>query len=201
MSNRLFKKSYVNVNIEAKAKKVPGRAHEWDAEQKMYAAQLYIVTANTDEVARQTGIPKRTIQRWISDPAFQDSYMNTARRSMSAKLEVVQTKLIETAYKRLEERLDEGDAYAKKDGSLGYKPVSARDCAVIAAVTLDKVRLARGEPTSISRSESTKKLTGLKEELEQAAEAVMNKNTPTAINNSDESINADVPEPLEHYKK
>ena len=141
---------------------------------RIEAALSYLVHNNIQKVANQTGIPRRTINKWASElwweplltelcqqnePEFQAGFKENIRLALSAvkdRLEHGETKLVKG-----------------KDGEyIGKKvPVGAKDSMVIAGISYDKWRLSRGDPTAITAnvggsSEELRKIA--KEEIQSA---------------------------------
>ena len=76
----------------------------------------------------------------------------------SAELDMQLTNSIDTARKSIDERLTIGDPYIKKDGEIGFKPVSCRDSTVTFGILYDKLQLTRNMPTKIVANQDLNKL-------------------------------------------
>ena len=46
------------------------------------AIEALLLSKSTSEAAETSGIPRRTIERWKSDPAFQDAYVAASREKL-----------------------------------------------------------------------------------------------------------------------
>lgn len=119
--------------------------------------------------SRLTGIPRATLQSWRSKPWYAEA-VEIIRKQLDEQLDGRMTHIVNKGIKKLEQRLDEGDAVVQRDGSLVYKPVSARDTAIISSIFFDKRNLLRNKPTSITSNQSTaERLAELKDRFKEIA--------------------------------
>ena len=117
------------------------------------AATSYLVHGSIQKVAAEIGIPQRTVSDWKNsvwweplsaeirygkEHEFEEAFKENARLPLSAvqdRLEYGDTKLVK----------DKNGEYVKK-----RVPVGARDSMIIAGISFDKLRLSRGDPTTIT---------------------------------------------------
>lgn len=127
-------------------------------EDRSKAVYLYCMWGNAVKVAEELNIPRRTVSDWVNREWFIKE-LATIRHEKNQELDAMFTKVIELAEKKALERLTDGD-YAKhdSDGTMLYKPVSAKDAQMIAAIGYDKRALQRGDPTSRTEKVSTTKI-------------------------------------------
>ena len=133
------------------------------------AIGVYVVTGNFTATGKQLNIPERTINDW----AKQDWWLKEITRVREEKqdeLDAQITGYIEKAFKNVDNRLDHGDAYIKKDGEIGFKPVSCRDSAMVGGIMFDKRALIRNMPNNITASTDSSKLLKLQEQLDTLSE-------------------------------
>jgi uncharacterized protein YbjT (DUF2867 family) len=64
------------------------------------------------------------------------------------------SKVLDLAVKNIEERIVDGDPYTAQ-GEVRFKPVSAKDLAIILGVVYDKRALIRGEATTLTGEAKT----------------------------------------------
>jgi len=143
---------------------------KYSDEIKDQAVIEYCITGNVEKVCKSIGVPKRTVYEWITKQWFIDKLANL-RTEKDQELDALYTETIQLAKEKALERLRDGD-YAKHDadGNVLYKPVSAKDCTMVAAIDWDKRTLQRGGVTSRTEKVSTDKmLDGLTERFTQVS--------------------------------
>ena len=137
-------------------------------------ALSYLVHGNAQKVADQTGIPRRTIAQWKSEPWW-DELLTEIRQQNEPEFQAGFKENIRLALSAVKDRLEHGETklVKGKDGEyIGKKvPVGAKDSMVIAGISYDKWRLSRGDPTAITAnvggsSEELRKIA--KEEIQSA---------------------------------
>ena len=109
---------------------------------------LYVSGRPIREAARMLGIKEVTAKSWRRTDWWA-KMESAARRVASQTADRKLSKVLDLAIKRIETRLEKGDPYTAQ-GEVRYKPVSAKDLAIIIGVTYDKRSLIRGEATVIS---------------------------------------------------
>lgn len=117
------------------------------AERIHKAAVLYSIHGSSNIVANLTGTPERTIRDWMKSGEFQAT-LAECHKETSTKLQAKMKNIIADAYDRLHERVNNGDVKAIKTESgveLVNVPVTAKDLAIVAGVTIDKAMLISGQ--------------------------------------------------------
>jgi hypothetical protein len=136
-------------------------------QQRREAAVQYLLLGNLTAVAKVTSVPASTLADWA-----RSSWWNTLvvelRAEKGAELDGAFTRIIHEATEHLLDRLKNGDPYVVS-GEVRRKPVSARDLALVAAITYDKRALARNESPAASRDDNY--LPGLAQYLEDYGKA------------------------------
>jgi hypothetical protein len=115
-------------------------------QQRRQAVLCYLLHGNWRTVAAATGIPQRTLNDWALQPWF-GTLLAEVRAEKGTELDGAFTQIIHAAIEQLLDRLKNGDPVMVA-GQVKRKPVSARDLALVAAITYDKRALARGRPES-----------------------------------------------------
>lgn len=144
------------------------QASKYTREQKIKACATYLLCGNVYQTAMTCGLDPNTVSDWKTRSTWWPELTDQLRKDHQDSLDAIVTTTIDTVIGKLTERLDQGDAYVQKDGSVGYLPVKAKDLAVIMAVLYDKRALIRGEATSI-RKESTESLKTLENRFKEFA--------------------------------
>jgi len=140
-------------------------------EDRRYACLIMAIKGNVLAVSRETKIPETTLRDWIKTDWWVDMCAEV-REQKQQELDSKWTEIIELATSKVTERLKNGD-YAKHDntGKVLYKPVSAKDAQMVAAIGYDKRALQRGDPTSRTEKVSVeKRLDNLTERFTQVSE-------------------------------
>lgn len=146
----------------AKAGKAIGQRASYSDKEKMNAACSFAVCGNSRRVAEITGVPEGTIRAWKTTEWWEE-IQSRIIKEQDEELDTKLTKLVDKAVAEVNDRLEDGDyVYNSKLDKLIRKPINAKDLAVVAAITVDKRQLLRGQPTSrtenISQESTLKKL-------------------------------------------
>jgi len=112
-------------------------------QQRREAVAYYLLYGNWRRVSELTRIPQRTLNDWSIQPWFA-TMLAELRAEKDSELTASYTRIIDVAVEQLLDRLSNGDPYVV-GGEVKRKPVSARDLALVAAITYDKRALARNE--------------------------------------------------------
>ena len=120
------------------------------------AAATYLVLGNLRATAKQCRVNERTLSDWVKSEWW-DSLLQTLHHEKGVELDAKLSEVIDKALWNLKDRLDNGDVKIRADGTTQRVPVSAKDCAIIAAVGFDKRQILRNQPTSIT-GDSTQRL-------------------------------------------
>lgn len=133
---------------------------------RLQAIGAYVVTGSQTATAKETNIPRTTISQWSKQEWWLRELVKV-RHEKQDELDAQLTGYIEKAFKSVGSRLDKGDAYIKKDGKIGYKPVSCRDSATVGGIMYDKRALLRNMPTTITANTGSDKLLKLQAKFEE----------------------------------
>jgi len=104
--------------------------------------------------SRLTGIPYATVNTWRSKEWYAQA-IELIRSQLDEQLDGKMTHVLNKGINKLEERLEQGDPVVNRNGEVTYKPVSAKDSAIISSIFFDKRNLLRNKPTSITSNQST----------------------------------------------
>lgn len=117
---------------------------------------LALVAGGTSRATacKLTGIHRRTFDRWRDKEWFSQA-IDLIRKQLDDQLDGKMTKVINKTIDKLYDRIDTGDAVVQRNGELVYKPVTAKDAAIISSIFFDKRNLLRNKPTSITSTQST----------------------------------------------
>jgi hypothetical protein len=153
--------------------KPENKRHGWYSDaKKMEAACTYAVTGNARRVSELIKVPEGTIRAWKTTEWWHE-VMSRIQQEQNEELDSKLTKLVDKAVDHINDRLDHGDyVYNAKEDKLIRKPVGAKDLSIVAAVTVDKRQLLRGQPTSrVEKVSENEKLTRLAAEFKKFAQA------------------------------
>ena len=104
--------------------------------------------------SRLTGIPYATISTWRSKEWYTQA-IELIRMQLDEQLDGKMTHVLNKSINKLEQRLEQGDPVVDRNGGITYKPVTAKDSAIISSIFFDKRNLLRNKPTSITSNQST----------------------------------------------
>jgi hypothetical protein len=137
--------------------RIPGS--QYTTEQRREAAMMFALHGNLTHVEKTLGIPDSTLSAWTKQPWW-ETLMGEIRNDANQLIQARALKTLNKAFDELDERLENGDECATKEGVMRLK-VKARDAAFIAAVVFDKRQILMRQPTSITHNDTS----GLAEEL------------------------------------
>ena len=120
-----------------------GKQKVYTMEEKMQAAIAYAITGSANRAAKMCNIPQPTFHTWTTKDWWPD-LVTQARNHKDQAMDGQITGLMHTATGLLAERMASGDPYVLKDGTVGYKPTTARDMATILGILTDKRVIMRG---------------------------------------------------------
>ena len=109
---------------------------KYDDRQRREAVTQYLLLGNVEAVAKATRIPATTLRDWMASPWW-NTLSVEVRSEKGAELDGALTRIIHEATTQLLDRLKNGDPVMVA-GQVKRKPVSARDLALVAAITYDK---------------------------------------------------------------
>lgn len=110
-------------------------------EHRRRAVALYLLHGNWRRVSELTRIPERALKDWSIQPWF-GTMLAELRAEKARELDGTYTRILDEATAQILDRLKYGDPYIV-GGEVKRKPVSARDLALVAAITYDKRQLSR----------------------------------------------------------
>ena len=114
-------------------------------QQRREAVTQYLLLGNVEAVAKATHVPASTLRDWMTT-AWWGTLSVEIRAEKGNELDGALTRIIHEATDQLMDRLKNGDPVLIA-GQIKRKPVSARDLALIGAITFDKRALCRNQPT------------------------------------------------------
>lgn len=168
-------KKYVRKNNGAGRQKHRDRPenkrHGWYSDsKKMEAACTYAVTGNARRVSEICKVPEGTVRAWKTTEWWHE-IMSRIQQEQNDELDSKLTRLVDKAVDEINDRLENGDfVYNTKMDKLIRKPIGAKDLSIVAAVTVDKRQLLRGQPTSrVEKVSENEKLMRLQAEFKKFA--------------------------------
>lgn len=120
-------------------------------ETKLEAARLYVLTGSASATEKKLGLGGSTVLNWLDTDWFQEEVEKTKAEITSQHKAKLRT-LIDSALDEAQDRLANGEQVLSKNGNTVSVPVRARDCALIATMSIDRLRLLEGRPTKITAS-------------------------------------------------
>ena len=144
----------------------PRYRNRYSDAKKMEVACCMAVCGNSKQASEVTRVPEATIRTWKTTEWWNE-IMSRIHQEEDEELDTKLTKLVNKAVASVNERLDNGDwIYNAKQDKLVRKPVSAKDAAIVSAISIDKRQLLRGQPTSrVEKVSQNERLTKLAEQF------------------------------------
>jgi transposase-like protein len=122
-------------------------------QQRREAVLQYLLLGNVEAVAKATHVPASTLRDWMTI-AWWGTLSVEVRAEKGSELDGAFTRIIHEATDQLMDRLQKRDPVLV-GGEIKRKPVSARDLALIGAITFDKRALSRNQPAPSSEADYT----------------------------------------------
>lgn len=109
---------------------------------------LYVSGTPIREAARSVGVNEDTAKAWRRTDWW-TKIETVARMVASQTADRKLSKVLDSALTKISDRIDKGDPYTAQ-GEVRFKPVTAKDLAIILGVVYDKRALIRGEATTLT---------------------------------------------------
>jgi hypothetical protein len=148
--------------------KAQGNRTHYSDKEKMNAVCIFAISGNSRRVAELAKIPEATIRQWKTTEWWNE-ILTRIHVEEDEELDTKLTKLVNKAVDAVNDRLDDGDwIYNPKLDKLVRKPVSAKELAIVSAISIDKRQLLRGQPTSrVEKISQDERLLKLAEQFKQ----------------------------------
>ena len=132
---------------------------QYTDEQRRQAVVAYSFLGTDTATAESLGIPRSTLTEWKSTQWWQD-YSSQIRQDVTDEISAHTLQITRKALSAVEDRLENGDTRYTRTGQLVTVPVSARDAALVFAITFDKRQLLLNRATQITESRNVGELAG-----------------------------------------
>lgn len=128
---------------------MPGRQYS-DTEREA-AVAVYVAEGTYKAASDATGISADTIRAWkLRNAAWWEEAAERARAEYAPVHDAAIRQTMEASLEQLRDRVLNGDYVLDKEGNQVRMPVKARDLVIAAGTMFDKLRIIRGQPTSIA---------------------------------------------------
>ena len=121
-------------------------------DRKRLAARLYLANnGNAAKTAKQLGVSRWNFgpNKWLGQEWWNET-LESVRQEIDSESLARQRHIVELADSAVISRLINGDERLQRDGTISNVAVTARDAALIASISRDKLRIAEGKPTRIT---------------------------------------------------
>ena len=132
----------------------------------------FVVTGNITKTAALHNMPEQTVRDWTKSE-WGIELVGEIREQKAPELDANFTKLIDSAFKQAQDRVDNGDYRVTKDGKLIRVPMGGKELVISGATVYDKQRLHRNQPTAITGKAET--LNSLAKQFDQLAQSYKEK--------------------------
>lgn len=143
----------VSIKIPESVNNLPSKYNNLD---RIQAVSIFIVIGKIRETARYCGLAYNTLFSWTQTDWWADC-INQAHGINRHVINARSAAVINQAFDGVQDRLTNGD-YATYDhvrDEIIYKPVSAKDCAVIFGIMFTNQRINNSLATTITHSTTT----------------------------------------------
>lgn len=131
------------------------RGEQWDELDKRKAVTAFLLTRNVAKSSRLCGIPRQTIQSWKdNNPEWWERTVQEVWATQEEYMQAGCREVIDLAFDGILDRLKNGDVVIVQ-GEERRVPQKSLDLAKVMGITMDKLNLLRGKPTSISGKQET----------------------------------------------
>jgi transposase-like protein len=124
-----------NLSTETQEKRV---TRQYSDTEKFKAVAVYINLGTLTATASELDIPRETLKDW-KEKEWWKKYERQIKNEENALLSAKYRKIVQKTQDQILNRLEEGDTIVLKDGSQHKIPIKAKELAVIAAVSTDKI--------------------------------------------------------------
>ena len=128
------------------------------------AAAAWMSTGSWDQTSLMTGIPEATVRDWARHAKWWPAVIADVSEKITQRLDAKLTAIVDKSTAMLIDRLDNGDYKVTRNGQTIRSPMTAKEITLTFAVTFDKLRILRNQPTKISGS-SDQRITNLADKL------------------------------------
>lgn len=144
---------------------ISSNGSKYTNKERLEAASHYVVLGNMSKVSDITGIPNETLSNWKTKTDWWEPLVTAVRNEKTEEIDANLSRILHKSTEALENRIDSGDAYVKKDGTVGHKDMSGRDLATVTGIIFDKRQILRNLPTSIKSESTDARLTSLADKV------------------------------------
>jgi len=142
------------------------KGSQYSPEDRLQAATLYVISGNMRKVSQETGIAEGTLSEWKNKSEWWQELVEVIRTEKSDIIDAGYQEIVIKGVAAQIDRIDNGDYVQDKAGIISRVPVKLRDLTVATGIGLDKLRLIRNMPTSITSNTSTEsRLNSLAEQM------------------------------------
>ena len=144
----------------------------WPEEMRIEVVALFATVGNARRVSEITGVPEGTIRAWKTQEWWTEM-MHRVRDDEAEEVDCKFTKIVNKALDEISDRLENGDmVYNARTGETARVKVKAKDAAIVAAISVDKRELLRGNVTArVEKVDTTNRLSDLAEQFAKFAAA------------------------------
>ena len=138
-------------------------------EQKVRAAQAYLITGTSVKAQKYCGIKADMIRKWKAQSEWWPELFQQVKKSKNDELEASFTQIMDSAIVQVADRLDNGDSKVQKDGSIIKVPMGGKEIAIVLSIMYDKRALLRGDVTSRTEKKDSNAMQLLQSKFEDIA--------------------------------
>lgn len=155
----------------------------YTVEQKMQAAMAMVMTNNSKQACKLSGVNAATIRWWKTEAAWWPDAINHCRKQKNDDVDAAITNIIDKSLEKYNAILEEGEEVLHpKTGEKIRKQPSLRDLATSTAILFDKRSHIRGESIGTgAKADQNEILIKLMQKFEALAVDIKSKKDPRVI--------------------
>jgi len=150
-------------------------------EQKIQAAQAYLITGTSVQAQKYCGIKADIIRGWKANSNWWPELFITVRKAKNDELDANFSAVIHSSVGEVADRVQNGDSKLQKDGSIIKVPMGGKELAIVLSILYEKRALLRGDVTSRTDTGGNKDAMKL---LQAKFEDIAKQLSATPINNT-----------------
>lgn len=125
-------------------------------QQKIAAANAYLITGTSIKAQRYCGIKADIIRDWKSSSTWWPELFQKVKQAKQDELDAILSGTLHHAMGKISDRIENGDERLLKDGTKTKVAISGKDLSIIVSILYDKRALLRGDPTARVENNSNK---------------------------------------------
>ena len=152
----LIEVDYTDEQLDIDLKDMYSPFSPYTPEQKISAAQAYLITGTSDQAQKYCGVKASVIRHWKTRSSWWPDLFIQVRKTKNDELDANFSAVIHSTVGEVADRVSNGDSKLQKDGTLIKVPMGGKELAIVLGIMYEKRALLRGDVTSRTETHSNK---------------------------------------------